>query len=164
MLVKHHSMCFNLSQARVRVSVPGGQCRQVTTPHPHHPLSSLLQGRLETSSPLLFLLHRSRPTWAHLGIAFSYSTTSKQVEIMHHSICSKSPSLAADPISSLWYALQSRCPPTFLFSSHSPSIWGWPDALRGSGIHVYGVVLELWLGTGLGQANYSCWLSKIFLS
>lgn len=68
MSVKHHSICFNLSQARGRVNVAGRQCMGLTTPHPTVPFLLLL-GRLEMPvSPLFFLCH-SKSIWAHLRIA-----------------------------------------------------------------------------------------------
>lgn len=65
---KHRSICFHVNQARRRVNVAGGRCREVTSPHPTIPFLLLL-GRLEVSISPLFHLCHSRAIWAHLRIA-----------------------------------------------------------------------------------------------
>lgn len=102
MLIKCHSICFNLSQGSGRVMSLVDSASKLS----HLPLSSLTGKTWNvTSSP--FPLYHSRPGWAHLRMALSHTTASKQVELTPHSICSKSSSFTADPIAPFWGALQS---------------------------------------------------------
>lgn len=106
MLIECHSICFNLSQGSGRVMSLVDSASKLS----HLPLSSITEKTWNvTSSP--FPLYHSRPGWAHLRMALSHTTASKQVELTPHSICSKSSSFTADPIAPLWGALQSLCPP-----------------------------------------------------
>lgn len=132
---KHHSICFNLNQARHRVNVAGGQCREVTSPHLTIPLSSLT-GKTWNVNISRFL---PLPFKAYLSMSqasFSHSTAFRQVRLMPHSKFPKSPSLAPDPLSSFLDALQSLYLPPPLSCSHTPNVWRWPYVPKSSRLHL----------------------------
>lgn len=121
MLVRHHCICFNLSQTRGRVSVPGGQCWEVILTLPF----LLLQGRLTTSSSLHSSLYHSRSSWAHLRPAFQFCTASRQAELSAPFEIFSIPLFVPGSISPSMGCSPAPLPP--LTSSHSPNIRGWPD-------------------------------------
>lgn len=161
MSVKHHSICFNLSQARGRTNIADGQCRELTTLHSSVPFFSYWEDWKCQFFPFSFFAIQSLPP-----DSFSHSAAFRRVQLCPHWKFSKSTSLESDPVSSVLDALKSLYPPPPLSSSQSPNIWCWSDVLKGSRLHVYRVVLGFWLGShfrkALGKVDHSFWLARYF--